>query len=328
MTAEAPVPVVTGPRRRWPILLAWLVATAVIVIAFRFVDWRQALREVSGANPWWLLLAIVLNGSILVIWAALWRTILPAGKEVSLRLLAEITSLTSMVLNTMPFLVGEASGMFLLARRAKLGNAAALSVLAVDQVLLGIAKICLLVLVALLVPLPDWMRKGLVGLSIAVAVMLAVLLVFAHRGRLARAAPEHPRFGFVARLVVDWAHGLEGLRSWRKFSGGLLLEFGKKTAEMAAIVAVQYAFGHPLPLGHSLLVLAALNLVTVLPVSPANLGVYEAAVFFSYRYLGLSAEQALGMALVQHLCYLLPLAGTGYVILTVQQLRRRPLHTP
>lgn len=326
MTAEAPVPTVTSPRRRWLTALAWLVATAVLVVAFQFVDWRQALREVRSANPAWLLLAVVLNGSILVIWAALWRTILPAGKEVSLALLAEITSLTSMVLNTMPFLVGEASGMLLLAKRAKLGHAAALSVLAIDQVLLGIAKICLLLLVGLLVPLPDWMRDGLVGLSIAVAVMLTALLLFAYRGRLSATAPAHPRFGFLGRLLADWASGLEGLRSWRKFSGGLLLEFAKKSAEMAAIVAVQYAFGHPLPLGQSLLVLAALNLVTVLPVSPANLGVYEAAVFFSYRYLGLSAEQALGIALVQHLCYLLPLAGTGYVILSVQQLRRRPAH--
>lgn len=326
MTTGAPVPIVTS-RRRWLVLLAWAVATAVVVLAFHFVDWRQALHEIRGANPAWLLVAVLLNGSILLIWAALWRTILPAGKAVPLAVLAEITSLTSMVLNTLPFLVGEASGMLLLAKRAKLGNAGALSVLAVDQLLLGIAKICLLVLVGLLVPLPEWMRRGLVGLSVVVGVMLIALMLVARRGRLGAAVPEHPRFGIVGRLLADWAHGLEGLRSWRKFLGGLLLEFAKKTAEMGAIVAVQYAFGQPLPLGDSLLVLAALNLVTVLPVSPANLGVYEAAVFFSYRYLGLSAEQALGIAVVQHLCYLLPLAGTGYVLLTLQQLRRRPVQS-
>lgn len=304
-------------------MAAWVVATAVVIAAFHFVEWRQALAEMRSAKPGWLLLAVVLNASILLIWAALWRTILPAGKRVAIARLAEITALTSMVLNTLPFLVGEAAGMVLLSRRAGLGNAAALSVLATDQLLLGIAKILLLLLVSVLVPLPSWMRQGLFGLTATVGILLVAMLLLAHRGRVPRAMRPAGRFARLGRLFDEWTHGLAGLRSWPRFTGALLLELMKKGAELGGIIAVQYAFGRVLPPAHSLLVLASLNLVTVLPVAPANLGVYEAAVFFSYRYLGLPAQDALGMAVVQHVCYLIPLVGAGYVVMTVRQVRIR-----
>jgi uncharacterized membrane protein YbhN (UPF0104 family) len=70
----------------------------------------------------------------------------------------------------------------------------------------------------------------------------------------------------------------------------------------------------------ALLVLAALAVTTLLPIAPANLGVYEATVFATYRFAGASAELALGMAIVQHLCFLLPMLLTGYVTLSVRQL--------
>ena len=57
---------------------------------------------------------------------------------------------------------------------------------------------------------------------------------------------------------------------------------------------------------------------TLVPLAPGNLGVYEATVFFIYQYLGIAPEQALALALVQHLCYLLPLAGTGYVFILLR----------
>ncbi len=62
-------------------------------------------------------------------------------------------------------------------------------------------------------------------------------------------------------------------------------------------------------------------MATMVAIAPANLGVYEATVFFVYRYLGATPEQALGLALMQHLCYLIPLVGTGYLLILRQNLR-------
>ena len=57
--------------------------------------------------------------------------------------------------------------------------------------------------------------------------------------------------------------------------------------------------------------------------TPANVGVYEATVFAVYRYLGVPADAALAMAAVQHICFLIPTLGTGYVTMTLRQLLPR-----
>ena len=57
-------------------------------------------------------------------------------------------------------------------------------------------------------------------------------------------------------------------------------------------------------------------------VAPANLGVYEATVFIVYRYLGVTPEQALGLALLQHLCFLIPMVGTGYFLILFRNVSR------
>ena len=55
-------------------------------------------------------------------------------------------------------------------------------------------------------------------------------------------------------------------------------------------------------------------------VTPGNLGVYEATAFFVYQYVGLPPDTALGLALLQHVCYLLPMTGVGYLVLWYRNL--------
>jgi hypothetical protein len=44
---------------------------------------------------------------------------------------------------------------------------------------------------------------------------------------------------------------------------------------------------------------------------PGNIGVYEGAVVLAYSRYGVPTEPALGLAVLQHLCYLLALAAPG-----------------
>jgi glycosyltransferase 2 family protein len=51
--------------------------------------------------------------------------------------------------------------------------------------------------------------------------------------------------------------------------------------------------------------------VTLLPLVPGNVGVFEAAVVLALTRFGVGPEQALGVAVVQHLCYFVALALPG-----------------
>jgi uncharacterized membrane protein YbhN (UPF0104 family) len=194
-----------------------------------------------------------------------------------------------------------------------------------DQLLAGLVKLVVLASAGLLVPLPAWLRTGVLTLVAGVGLMLAVFVPLAHRWhaiRLSMLARPTPFRSFIAHLA-SWGEHFDAIRETRRAWRVALLALGKKFIELLAIIAVQMAFGLAPSLSAGVLVLAALAIATMIPVAPANLGVYEAMVFAAYRYMGVPAETALGLAVVQHICFLLPTLATGYITLTMRQLLPR-----
>jgi uncharacterized membrane protein YbhN (UPF0104 family) len=225
-----------------------------------------------------------------------------------------VVSAMAMISNSVPFMVGQASGVLLLARYGRIGPASALSVYTMEQVAEGIAKIAVVVGVALFAPLPPWLARGVQGLAVLVSVLGVTFIVLAFRFRHPPSAPRPAgALGRLKRFGAEWAHSLEGLRTPHVFGAALALALGMKTAELGGILAVQHSLGLDLPVGTALLVLASVNFATIVSVSPGNLGVFEAASFAAYRLTGVSPEHALTLSLVQHVCYLIPMLGVGYV---------------
>jgi len=326
-----PVSVADDPSRhgwrRWLTFGAWLVATALVIACARSVRWTDVGGLVRTIRVPWLALAVVLNATILVFWAALWRAVLPAGESVRYAQMFEINAIASALMNTVPFLVGHAAAVVMLVKRAKVTRAGALSVLALDQLGEGVAKAVVLLVVALSAPIPVWMRAGVALVTCGVAALLCALVLAArmHRPGKSRRQPSEPtptpdgvsRILARARaFVVRWAQGLDALRSWRRASSALSYALATKAADALAIVAVQRSFGLTISFGGTMLVLAAMLLATMIPVAPGNVGTYEGSVFLAYRFLGVPPDQALGLALVQHVCFMIPAVGIGYAMLS------------
>jgi uncharacterized membrane protein YbhN (UPF0104 family) len=286
--------------RRALAIAAFLAVTVAIVLAGRRVDWTHALELVATARPGWILAGIVANAAILVCWAVYWKALRPAGEvPVSFRRMLEIVAASSSLMNTLPYGGGHASSLVLLIRRGAMTQRGALSLLALDQLGEGLAKMSIFVSVALLVPLPTWMRAGVITVAAAVSAWLATLAVAAR-----------------------YAEELAILKSWRKSAAALAGVLAMKIVQAAAIFAVQRAFGVDLSAGGTLLVFAAITLGTMIPVAPGNLGTFEASAFVAYRYLGLPADQALSLAIVQHVCFMVPSVGIGYLFFSAQTLSR------
>ena len=289
-------------------------ATLLLVVALQDIDWDRLLLLLRGLHLPWVAVAIGLNGSIIVLWSLQWRILVPGEGSVTWANIFLVVSAMAMISNSVPFMVGQASGVLLLARYGGIGNASALSVYTMEQVAEGIAKIVVVLGVALFAPLPAWLARGVQGLAVLVSVLGVTFVVLSLRFR-------HPPttlgpaggFGRVQHFGAQWAHSLEGLRTPRVFGAGIALALAMKAAELGGILAVQRSLGLDLPVGTALLVLASVNFATIVSVSPGNLGVFEAASFAAYRLTGVSAEHALTLSLLQHACYLIPMVGVGYV---------------
>ena len=275
---------------RWLKLAALCGLTVVVLIALRTVDWAKTGEALRSANIGWLLIAIAANTAIIPCWALFWRVLRPRGEQpVSFTRMLEITSMSSALMNTVPFGGGHASAIVLLVKRGNTTRRGALSILALDQLGEGVIKIAVLAVAAIMIPLPTWMRAALTTLLLVVGAWLLALVA-------------------ISRMTNE----LETLKSARRSAAAIACVAGMKLTELVAIVSVQAAYGAHISAGGSVLVLATVILATMLPISPGNLGAYEAGVFLVYRYLGIAPELALSLAMVQHVCFMIPAVGVGY----------------
>jgi uncharacterized protein (TIRG00374 family) len=302
-------------------LLFVLALATAFVVTLRRLDPTRAWESIVAVRGTWLVAATLCYLAILPLWAWQWHLLAPRSRSQTFHSMLRVVTTTSGVLNTTPLLVGEATGVVLLVAVTGLERTAALSVLAMDQLLVGIAKLVVLATAAVLAPLPDWMARAALGLIVAVAALAGLLLIGASRRAWRPPRPEgrSPTSAGVAASIPErlvrtldaLPAALSPLRSPRRGGGALALALVKKGVEVCAMICIQRAFGLELPVSAAILALAMLNLSTLLPIVPGNIGVYEAAVVLAYARYGVPPEQGLGLAALQHLCYLVALAAPG-----------------
>jgi uncharacterized protein (TIRG00374 family) len=272
----------SSKQKKILLLIAWVFATLLLYICFREIDLEQVWNNIKLVHPLWLFLGIAGHFLIFIFWAKQWIIFLPGKVFVTFKEMFEINALMSTAMNILPFPSGHAFGVFLLAKKEGVGHSAALSVMSLDQLTEGIAKLTVLLIVSWITPLPPLMKKGIHGLIIIIFLFMSVLLFFSFRfhnykeiGVGSGRTLKERAVDFVSR----WGQQLEGLRDIQTFCYGVILAYGMKLGEASAIWSIQKGFGVDLPIWSILLILAALNLTTIIPLAPGNLGVYEATVF-------------------------------------------------
>jgi len=286
------------------------------------VDWTLAIAAVAKAKPLPLILAVLLNAMILVFATAQWLLFLPEGVSVARSKMFKIMAIMSTVANSGPAGGGAAVGVHLLARQEGVGHSVGLSVLLLDQLVEGLVKMAIVLLAIVVVPIGLEYKAVSAAILIGVPTLFFVLTVIAHRRSALESISERTT-GFLGWILTKLnlvAANLEALRRPKKLSLTVVLGLLQKLVAALAITCILLAFGVVTPWWGILAVLVAVNLSTVVSVTPANLGVFEGAAFLVYTSLGISSDTAVALAIVQHAAYLIPLAGIGWVISSVRPL--------
>jgi uncharacterized protein (TIRG00374 family) len=314
-------------RRRWLWILGWTVLTALIVATARRVDAMGTLRELARADIRWIALAVLVNAAILPVATTQWLLFLARESRVGFRKMFGILALTTALSNGPPFPTALVTQIHLLAHRGGIGHAGAASLVLLDQIVEGLAKLSVVALAAAIVP--GFRHRG-VGLALVLGVpaVAVVVVLLAHRRHVVE------RFGATAtgwrqraiRFLARVIHHLDAVRRPEPFVLALLLGLVKKALEAAGIWAAAAALGLTLPFWLLVAVLVAVNLSVIIAPTPAALGIWEGAAFLVLRSAGVEADQALAVALVAHAAYLLPLVSVGWILESfrlVGGLRRR-----
>jgi uncharacterized protein (TIRG00374 family) len=295
--------------RRVSAILGLLVLLVLGYLAVGRLDLARVAAAAASMNVSWVLLAALSYAATLPLWALQWSILSPHGVRSGFRVMLGVVAMTSSVYCTAVTLVGEAAAIGLLIKRAGLAASTAVSLIAMDQLLVGLAKLTVVAAAALLGPLPGWMRAAVIILLTGVSLLGATALLMARSVATWQILARSPtRLAFLDGLTS----ALTRFRSPSIIGGGYLLALGKKVMELVAILSIQQAFGIEPSLGLGLLALAAVGLATMIPIIPGNIGIFEGALILVYSNAGVPAEQAAAMAVVQHACYLVALALPGY----------------
>lgn len=326
-----------APWRTRPLVLSLIVAAGVALatLAITRLNLSHSLRALANVKPGFVAATLALLALSLIARAESWYVIL-RGTSISARVSrlvsARATMIGVMVSATLPGRLGEPTRVFVVARRAgDTRNYIALvagTVLA--QTLLNMAA--LVVLAAVLIASVTVFQSAAWAIALTTAVPIVVVgAVLAGPKLLDRAARKSTALGRAAAFVRT---EIERVR------GGLLVFARPRDAfhasvaqlvawalQLAACGALLSAFGIATPsrLGAAAAVLVATNIAAVLPITPGNVGVFQAACVAALAAYGVGAGRALAYGIALQLLEVTTAIALGLPALLAEGLRPRDL---
>jgi uncharacterized protein (TIRG00374 family) len=257
-------------------LALWRAHLDIVLDAFRFVAWE------------WVVLAVLLNFASVVVRSEAWKVVVdqavppprPRHRNV---FAAFCVGLLGNV--ALPGRVGEIARVIVLTRRMRRrpGTWATVVGTVFTHRLLDVAvAVGLVVYVVYVARIPDWARPALaivIGIGVGLLVAALVLARRPHRAGL-------DELGRVRRLLRMARYGLTVLKRPSAAFSALVLQMLGWAAQLFAVWAAFRAFDVEAGIEAAALVLVIMNLVTVFPLWPGNVGLLQAAVALSLLSYG------------------------------------------
>jgi uncharacterized membrane protein YbhN (UPF0104 family) len=311
---ERPESAATPFHKRPAVHLALRIAgfaagVACAVVAFLRVDLREVGRNLSGADPGWLAVAVAANLGSLAAHAARWRAVLRTP-EVHVRwrhaLAALVAGFAAGIV--VPARGGDLLRAHLLARRSGLPTSSVVVASGLDYVVGTVPLVPLLAALVASAPLPAWVTHTLWLTAAGAAVGAAAAFLLSPR---TRSVAGHGVAGLVNRMRA----GLHAARAPRAIAAALGWAVAGWAAELAIAAATLAALGLPATFTAAGLAVVAASAAAAAGLSPGHAGSFELATAVALGAIGVPGGAALAFAVAFHLVHLVPVGILGGVIL-------------
>jgi uncharacterized membrane protein YbhN (UPF0104 family) len=270
------------PRRRWVRVAALAV---VLVAASALVWWRGPSWDLVGdafaSVYWkWVAAAILLNLLSVLVRSLAWRTVIGQALPPPVPRYRSIFSAFSVGLfanAALPGRIGELARVAVLTRRLprQRGVWATLAGTVFAHRVFDVVAVMLLVVYVLSTArIPERASTSLLLFGVAAGALLLFAVASARRHH----RPVLDELGVVRRLWAGARRGLGVMRAPGPASVALTYQVLGWTFQLFAVYATMRAFNIEEPLAAAGLVLLLMNVATVFPLWPGNVGLLQAAV--------------------------------------------------
>lgn len=307
-------------RRRRVSLAAGLAAVLGMALAAAALG-RPRLepiaRSLVGVAPGWLAVACALMVLSLLVRAVAWLVVLRAavpGARVPASVVARATMIGVMVSAVLPGRLGEPARAMIVGRRV--GGVAVVAGTILSQTLLNVVALVALGAVVLAsTSVLGGPTGALLGL-VAPVVLIALLLVAPRALRYARRRGPLWLRGATERVALELERVRVGLRVFRHARDGVVATLAQLAAWAVQVlsayaVLLALGFGHKVGLAGAAAILVAVNVTAVAPLTPSNVGVFQAACVAVLAAFGVSAARGLAYGIVLQAVELATAIGLG-----------------
>jgi phosphatidyl-myo-inositol alpha-mannosyltransferase len=294
--------------RRAAVGLAGLLATMLAVFALQRIGVAKIGDALFAATPTWVVLALGLMCFSMVLRGIAWHAILRAAlPRARVRLVDALqgTFIGVLMSATLPARLGEPARGFVVARR--IGNPrehlpVVLGTI-VSQTLLNV--FALVVLGITMFSTVDFFTHHTALVAVAIAPLAIVVLMLAAPALLRSGKPS--RYRRVAAFVAQARGALVQVRAGLRVFGRPRLGGTAALAQLSAwvvqwlscyVLLVALGLDHQAGLGAAAAVLFAVNVTAVLPATPSNLGVFQAACVAVLTAYGVGSADALAYGII------------------------------
>lgn len=324
-------------RRRAGLAIAVLVMAGVLAFVLTRLEYHRIGHALITASPGWIVLALFLMGSSLLFRSVSWQQTLRAAlpdRAIGWGPVVRALMIGVMASAVFPGRLGEPSRVIVLTRRLDGSRRRLLPVVAgtvFSQTLINLLALAILAVVTFTaVPLGSGHLTGIL-LALLLPLLIALLVVAGPRllalGRRSRSPRLRSAAHTVERLLRLARQGLTVFARPRHGSGAVTAQLLAWTLQWLACYCVLLSLGlqHETGLAAAAAILLAVNVSAILPATPSNVGVFQAACLVVLAAYGVGAGQGLAYGIILQAVELVTALGLGVPALLREGLTWREL---
>ncbi len=300
--------------------LSLLVAAACLWLAARRVESAEIVDALVRFDRFYLTLAILISLLIQIFRALRWKIELSPLAKLPFTLVWKVVAVAYMVINVLPFRMGEPLRPVLMSHKSGLSIPAIVGNWVFEKMMDTAAIVFFVHLTLIIADLPAWAHKASAISLCALATLTFIVIGFWLRGAafyratLGRLLPD--RISDKTLAVLESARsGLQILPDRRLvalvFAVTMLLWFLPILSSYVLILG----FGFEVPFAAALVVFVAISAGTALPAPPGMVGVIQIAAVVALGLFGIPKAEALAFGIVLNAVQFFTLIAQGLVAL-------------
>ena len=299
---------------------------------WRGPEWRLVGKAFEAVSWRWVGAALLLNLLSVLVRAVSWNVVirqaLPRSQEPPFSSVFSAFAVGLLANAVLPGRIGELARVGVLARRTERGKGVTgklLGTVFAHRLFDLVPALLLTAFVLATTRIPHWAVTSLELVAVVgIALFLAAILV---AGRELRPLPEGAMA--IRRLLAMAQRGLHVLRKPRAAALAAFLQTTGWLSQLLAVWSMMKAFGIDAPLSAAGVVLLLMNVATIFPLWPGNIGLLQAVVALPLVSYGVAYSTGLAFGLGLQVLEMSVGVGVGLIFLmreglSLETLRRMP----